>query len=190
MIDLVIDHSFFKFGDKVFRQSIGIPMDIDPAPQMANLYLYYYEAKFMEKLTKENYSAAKKFIDDLHTLNNDGHLEENNNMGRIYPQELILNQENQNDDKATFLHLEEQIKDVCIKVKTYDKREMHSSLKLLINLTFLVISLPNQHMEFSHPKSFVMLGSAVRKMICSKRLKASPKYYYGNTTPSMASSHH
>ena len=77
VIDLVIDNSFFKFGDKVFRQSIGIPMGIG-----------------MEMLTKENYSAAKKFnytrrfIDDLHTLNNDWHLEENNSMGRIYPQEL------------------------------------------------------------------------------------------------------
>ena len=86
-------------------------MGIDPAPQMANLYLYYYEAKSMEMLTKENYSAAKKFnytrrfIDDLHTLSNDGHLKENNNMGRIYPPELKLNQENQNDDKATFFDL-------------------------------------------------------------------------------------
>ena len=87
-------------------------MGIDPAPQMANLYLYYYEAKLMEMLTKENYSAAKKFnytrrfIDALHTLNNDGHLEENNNMGRIYPQELKLNQENQNDDFLEFWILE------------------------------------------------------------------------------------
>ena len=69
-------------------------------------------------------------------------------------------------------------------------KEMLSSLKLLIALTFLVISLPNQHMEFSHPKSFVMLGSAVRKLICLKGLRASPKNYYGNTTPSMAWSHH
>ena len=196
MIDLVIDNSFFKFGDKVFRQSIGIPMGIDPAPQMANLCLYYYEAKFMEMLTKENYSAAKKFnytgrfIDELHTLNNDGHLEENNNMGRIYPQELKLNQENQNDDKATFLDLKEQIKDACIEVTWHMTKEMLSSLKLLITLTFLVISLPNQHMELSHHKSFVMLGSAVRKVICLKGLRASPKNYYGNTTPSMASSHH
>ena len=45
-------------------------------------------------------------------------------------------------------------------------------------------------MEFSHPKSFVKLGSAVREVICSKGLRASPKNYYGNTTPSMASSHH
>ena len=69
-------------------------------------------------------------------------------------------------------------------------KEMLSNLKLLITLTFLVLSLPNQHMEFSHPKSFVMLGSAVRKMISSKELRASPKNYYGNTTPSMPSSHH
>ena len=54
MIDLVIDHSFFKFGYKVLRQSIGSLMGIDSAPQMANVYLYYYEAKFMEMLTKQN----------------------------------------------------------------------------------------------------------------------------------------
>ena len=54
LIDLVIDNSFFRFGDQVFRQKIGIPMDVDPAPQMANLYLYYYEAAFMEKLTKQD----------------------------------------------------------------------------------------------------------------------------------------
>ena len=55
MIDLVIDHSFFRL-----RQSICIPMGIGPAPQMANLLLFYYEAKFMKMLTNENYSAAKK----------------------------------------------------------------------------------------------------------------------------------
>ena len=36
MIDLVVDNSFFRFGDRVYRQCIGIPMGIDPAPQMAN----------------------------------------------------------------------------------------------------------------------------------------------------------
>ena len=33
---------------------------------------------------------------------------------RLCPQELKLNRENQNDDKATFLDLEEQIIDACI----------------------------------------------------------------------------
>ena len=86
----------------------------------------------MEMLTKENKSVAKKFnytrrfIGGLHTLNNDGHSGENKNMGRIYPQELKLSQENQDDDKATPLDLdmlEEQIIDACIEVKTCDKRD-------------------------------------------------------------------
>ena len=53
-------------------------MGVDLAPQMANLYLHYYEAAFMEKLTKQDYSTAKKFnntsrfTDDLGTLNNGG----------------------------------------------------------------------------------------------------------------------
>ena len=53
--------------------------------------------------------------------------------------------------------------------------EMHTSLRLLITLTFLVISQRNQRMEFSHPKSFAMLGPAVRKIIWSKGLRASQK---------------
>ena len=60
-------------------------------------------------------------------------------------------------------------------------------MKLLITLTFLVIILPNQQMEFSYHKSFVMLGSEVRKLIWSKGLRASPKNYHGNTTPSVVS---
>ena len=109
LIDLVIDNSF-RFGNMVFRQKIGIPMAVDPAPQMANLYLYYYEAAFTEKLTKQDYSKAKKFnntsrfIDDLGTLHNDGILV--TEKAKIYPVELVLNVENQDDHHATFLNIE------------------------------------------------------------------------------------
>ena len=89
LIDLVIDSSVFRFGNKVFRQNIGIPMGTDPAPQMANVYLYHYKAAFMETVTKQDYSKAKKFnntsrfIDDLGTLNNDGILMKDKE--KIYP---------------------------------------------------------------------------------------------------------
>ena len=127
MIDLVVDNSFFRFGDRVYRQCIGIPMGIDPAPQMANLYLYYYESSFMETITKENYGIPKKFnntsrfIDDLATLNNDRYLQQFKE--RIYPKELVLNQENKEDNRATFLNIEAHIKDGKFCIKTYDKRE-------------------------------------------------------------------
>ena len=120
-------NSFFRFGDRVYRQCIGIPMGIDPAPQMANLYLYYYESSFMETITKGNYGIAKKindtgrFIDDLTTLNYDGYLQQSKE--RINPEELVLNQENKEDSRATFLDLEAHIKDGKFYTKTYNKRE-------------------------------------------------------------------
>ena len=133
-------------------------MGIDPAPQMANLYLYYYEAKFMEMHTKENYSAAKKFnytrrfIDDLHTLNR----------GRIYQQELRLNQEYQNDDKATFLDLEEQIKDACIEVKIYDKRDAFK---------FEIINYPDLYGNIPTKPAYGIFTSQVIRYarVCSKK---------------------
>ena len=127
LIDLVIDNSFFRFGKKVFRQKIGIPMGVDPAPQMANLYLYYYKAAFMEKLAKQDYSKAKKFIntsrfiDDIGILNNDGILVKEKE--KIYPAELVLNVENQDDNHATFLDIEVDVEGDQFKTKTCDKRE-------------------------------------------------------------------
>ena len=61
MIDTLVDSAYFKFGKTIYRQKIGIPMGIDPAPQMANLYLFSYEFDFMERLAKEDYRSARKF---------------------------------------------------------------------------------------------------------------------------------
>ena len=78
LIDFVVDNSVFRLGNKVYRQKIGIPMGIDPAPQMANLYLYFYEFQYMKLLTEEDYGKAikfnktRRFIDDVGSINNDG----------------------------------------------------------------------------------------------------------------------
>ena len=102
-------------------------MGVDPAPQMANLYLHHYESTFMEQLTKTNYGKAIKFnktsrfIDDLGTLNNDGLLKVE--AKNIYPEELVLNLENEEKNHATFLDLEVTLEDKKFKTKTYDKRE-------------------------------------------------------------------
>ena len=52
---------------------VGIPMGTDCAPLLANLFLFYYEYKYMKNLIKTNLMLAKKFngtmryIDDLLT---------------------------------------------------------------------------------------------------------------------------
>ena len=70
-VKYLMDNCFFTLGDHIFRQIIGIPMGSDPAPFMANLFLYFYEAKYVKEVKKNDLSTARKFrytfrfIDDL-----------------------------------------------------------------------------------------------------------------------------
>ena len=138
LIDLVFDNAVFIFGKEIFKQIIGMVMGVDPAPPAANLYLYSYEGKYMEKLTRENYSKAKlynhchRFIDDLSAINNNGHLQENKS--EIYHESLILNKENEGNTKTTYLDLNINIEDNKITTSTYDKRDA---------FTFTVINYPD-----------------------------------------------
>ena len=44
-----MDNIYIKVGNKIFRQMIGIPIGADCAPLLANLFLFYYEYKFMQE---------------------------------------------------------------------------------------------------------------------------------------------
>ena len=66
---------YFTVGPKIFCQIIGIPMGSDPAPFFANLFLYYYESRWMNELKKKDLIRVRKlynisrFIDDLNAIN-------------------------------------------------------------------------------------------------------------------------
>jgi len=126
-LKFLIDNSYFYVGDQVFRQIIGIAMGLDPAPFFANLFLAYYEIHWIEKLKKEDYGRAKKyinncrFIDDLSALNDDGEFERS--LKEIYPEELICNKENTGITDATFLDLEVAVIDGKFDYHLYDKRD-------------------------------------------------------------------
>ena len=47
MINFLLDNIFVCFGNKVFRQIVGIPMGTNCAPLIADLFLYCYESQFM-----------------------------------------------------------------------------------------------------------------------------------------------
>ena len=52
-IKFLVDNIYIQVGNKIFRQTIGIPMGTDCAPLLANLFLFYYEYKFMkDKIVK------------------------------------------------------------------------------------------------------------------------------------------
>ena len=52
MLNFLIDNIFVKFGGQVFQQSVGIPMGTNCAPLLADLFLYSYEAEFVQNLIK------------------------------------------------------------------------------------------------------------------------------------------
>ena len=52
LLEFIIDHAYFQVGDKIFKQIIGIPMGSDPAPFIANLFLYVYENRYINGLKK------------------------------------------------------------------------------------------------------------------------------------------
>ena len=88
------------------RQRIGMPMGIDPVPFWDNLYLYYYEEKYIsgligcDKIQARKFHAVKSFIDDLLALNNGG--EFGGNHINIYPVKLELKLEH-SERAATFV---------------------------------------------------------------------------------------
>jgi hypothetical protein len=56
MLGFLIDNIYVVFGDQVFQQSVGIPMGANFAPLLADLFLYSYEAEFVQrqKLLRDN----------------------------------------------------------------------------------------------------------------------------------------
>lgn len=127
----MIDNSYVKFGDHVYKQVIGIPMGISAGPHMANIYLHQYEHNYFNVLyesnRKEELSKMKnifRFQDDLLALNDQGYLEEV--ISSIYPPEMIVNKTNISVCKSTYLDLLISVYRGKFLVKLYDKRKDYS----------------------------------------------------------------
>ena len=102
-------------------------MGTDPAPFMANLFLYHYERKFMLELKSKNISEARKFnnvfrfIDDLGTINDSNLFEKHHKS--IYPPEMELKKENDGYKEASLLDLDVKINSNKFQLKLFDKRD-------------------------------------------------------------------
>jgi hypothetical protein len=77
MLECLIDNIFAMFGGRVFQQTVDIPMGTICAPLVTDLFLYSYEADFIQgPLKKSENKLARSFnfifryIDDVLSLNN------------------------------------------------------------------------------------------------------------------------
>ena len=56
----LFDNIYIRFGSKLYRQIVGIPMGTNCAPLVADLFLFFYETDFMLSLTDDNQSEVIK----------------------------------------------------------------------------------------------------------------------------------
>ena len=121
----LLDNIYIRFGSKLYRQNVGIPMGTNCAPLVADLFLFCYERDFMKSLIKEKwydlidaFNSTSRYLDDLLNIDNI-HFE--HMVHRIYPAELHLNKANASDTEATFLDLNLSIHNDIVSTKIYDK---------------------------------------------------------------------
>ena len=68
---------YIRFGTKLYRQIVGIPMGTNCAPLVADLFLYCYERDFMDSLNHDNqadvieaFNSTSRYLDDLLNIDN------------------------------------------------------------------------------------------------------------------------
>ena len=53
-LSFLLDNIYIRFGTKLYRQIVGIPMGSNCAPLVADLFLFCYERDFMKNLSSDN----------------------------------------------------------------------------------------------------------------------------------------
>ena len=128
ILEFLIDNIFAIFGGRVFQQTVGIAMGLTCTPLLADLFLYSYEADFMQGLIKINEkklarssNVTFRYIDDVFSLNNSRF---GDFVDRIYPIELQIKDTTDTDRSASYhdLLLEIDIEG-RLRTKHYDKRD-------------------------------------------------------------------
>ena len=68
----LLDNIYIRFGTKLYRQIVGIPMGTNCAPLVADLFLFCYERDFMTSLSDvkqaeiiEPFKSTSRYLDDL-----------------------------------------------------------------------------------------------------------------------------
>ena len=97
----LLDNVYIRFGTKLYRQIVGIPMGTNCVPLVDDLFLFCYERDFMKDLAKDNqadiikaFNSTSRYLDDLRNIDNP-YFE--GIVNQIYPPELQLNKANTSD---------------------------------------------------------------------------------------------
>ena len=146
MLVFLVDNIFVVFAGKVFQQTVGIPMGTNCAPLLADIFLYSYEADFIQSLlsTGKKHLASRfnltyRYIDDVLSINNP---EFENYLGQMYPAELEIKDTTESTTSASYLDLLLSIgRDGQLHTSIYDKRDDFNFH--ITNFPFLSSNIPS-----------------------------------------------
>ena len=164
-------------------------MGSDPAPFMANLFLYYFENKWVNNLKKQSLGRARKFnhtfrfIDDLFTINDGGEFSEHYH--EIYPPELQLNLEHSGDN-VNFLDINIVLSNGNLTYKLYDKRNDFAFN--IVRLPFLKSNIPSTMFYSSVAAEILRIGrvsSSLENFLAAVKTLISRMHKQGARTDRM-----
>ena len=142
----LLGNIFIRFGSKLYKQIVGIPMGTNCAPLVADLF-FCYESDFMLSLSDnyqtdiiEAFNSTSRYLDDLLNIDNP-YFEQM--VGQIYSTELQLNKASSSDTEAPFLDLNLSITNGIVSSKIYDKRDDFNFE--IVNFPFLDGDVPRSH---------------------------------------------
>ena len=146
MLEFLVDNIFVVFAGKVFQQIIGIPMGTNCAPLLADIFLYSYEAEFIQSLLSagkkrlaSQFNFTYRYIDDVLSINNSDF---ENYLGQMYPPELAIKDTTESNTSASYLDLLLSIgRDGQLHTSLYDKRDDFNFH--ITNFPFLSSNIPS-----------------------------------------------
>ena len=181
-----LDNIYIRFGTKIYRQIVGIPMVANCAPLVADLFLFCYERDFTLSLSGdaeviEVFNSTSRYLDDLLGIDKtyfDGMV------NHIYPSECPLNKANSSDTDAPFLDLYLTISDGLVSSKIYDTRD---DLDFdIVNYAFLDGGIPrapsyrvyiSQLIWFARVSSHVADFNTRNQILTAELLKQGYRYH-------------
>ena len=183
-LTFLLDNIFIRFGTKLYRQVVGIPMSTNCAPLVADLILFCYERDFMMSLSDDKqadvidaFNTTSRYLDDILNINN---VYLDNMVSQIYPSELKLNA---SETEAAFLDLHLSISYDIVSTKIYDKRDDFDFE--IVNFPFLDGDVPgstsygvyiSQLIHFARASSYVADFNTRNKLLTQKLLEQGYRY--------------
>ena len=184
----LLENIYIRFGNKLYRQIVGIPMGTNCAPLVADLFLFCHERDFMTSLSDvkqaeiiEAFKSTSWYLDDL--LNIDSPYFEGM-VNRIYPPELQLNKTNTSYTEAPFFDLHLFVSNGFVLSKIYDKRDDFDFD--IVNFPFLDGDVPHstshgvyisQLIRFARMSSHVADFNARNKSLTAKHFQQGYRYH-------------